>query len=243
MPSLKHLDQLSKSKFHIVSTKKLKPELLSQLQLTGIELTQHNFINPSIEIPGNIEQYTIHKHIVITSKTAVEGWIEIVNQLKIDTRQQAVYCLDTGTRQLASHHNLNVAEVATDAISLAKKIADDKSIKAITFICGNLRRDDLPAFLRANSVEVEELVVYRTKLTPIKIDKPIDSILFFSPSGIDSFLLVNKKPNGIVFCIGQTTANHAAKKGLSPIKVAEQHTAESLVDSVIKYYKTQTIHA
>lgn len=232
-----------KSKFHIVSTKALKPELVSLLEQAGAEVSQHNFISPSIEIPANIEQYTIHKHIVITSKTAVKAWLEIIDRLKLDILQYSVYCLDAVTHKLATQHNLKVSDVASDAISLAKKIAADKSIKAITFICGNLRRDELPAYLRTNAIEVEELIVYRTKLTPTKINKPVDSVLFFSPSGIDSFLLVNKKPNAIVFCIGQTTANHATKKGLSTIHIAEKHTAESLVQTVIKYYQTTTLHA
>ena len=232
-----------KTKFHIVSTKALKPELALALERVGAEVRQHNFISPSIEIPANINKYAIHRNVVITSKTAVKAWLEIVDRLKIDVLQYSIYCLDAGTHKLASQHNLKVAEIATDAISLARKMVDSKSIKAITFVCGNLRRDDLPVYLKANGIEVEELVVYRTKLTPTKIGKPIKGVMFFSPSGIDSFLLINKKENVTAFCIGQTTANHAAKKGLSPIQIAEQHTPESLVQCVINYYKTKTIHA
>jgi uroporphyrinogen-III synthase len=234
---------LKKIKNHIVSTKVLNGELVQALELAGLELTQHDFIEQVIEFPENIYHVKFDPIIVLTSQTAVIAWSELVHWLNLNDSHFSIYCLEGATQKLALKNKFNVVGVAADSASLADKILENKSIKEITFICGNLRRDELPNKLKDKDVQVSEFVAYKTELTPIKIESHYDGIIFLSPSGVDSFLSKNSLTKATAFCIGQTTATHAVEKGFVEVKIANTPSQESLVKSVIEYYKSQTVHA
>lgn len=229
--------------FHIVSTKVLKEELVHSLESARIGITNLDFIIKTFTIPENIDSALIDQIVVLTSKTAVEAWMKIVEQLNLDSKKYKMYCLAAGTQTICLHNGLTVAGVAKDAVSLADIIMKDKSISSLTFICGNLRRDELPVRLKKSGIKVNEIVAYQTKSQSIKIDRPYDGVLFFSPSAIDGFLSLNSTHSSVAFCLGQTTANYAHQKGFRECLVAEIHTPESLVKTVVNYYKNKTVHA
>jgi uroporphyrinogen-III synthase len=64
---------------------------------------------------------------------------------------------------------------------------------------------------------------------------PTDGILFFSPSGIKSYVLKNAITTETLFCIGNTTATEA-KKHSTNIIIAKNQTIESVIESVKKHY-------
>lgn len=99
---------------------------------------------------------------------------------------------------------------------------------------------------------VHEVAVYRvipnSSLSPNEIEEalssPIDIACFTSPSSLDAlFELAGKARvlsalrNATIACIGPVTAAHAIKHGLSVSIVASNHTAQGLVESVVKFVK------
>ena len=90
--------------------------------------------------------------------------------------------------------------------------------------------------MKSAQVNFNEIQVYETTLTPHKIKTKVDAILFFSPSGVESYLAENKIKNEICFCIGETTAE-ALEKTTRNIIVAEQPSVENVIDDVIAEYK------
>src|SRR5258706_481721 len=137
-----------------------------------------------------------------------------------------------------------------DSSSLADVIMQDSPIKSVTYICSNIRRDELSSKLRTKGVEVKEIVGYHTQPTPVKINEQYQGVLFFSPSGIDSFLQLNlASPSPLErvgvrsFCIGETTAAHAISKGFKDVQVAEHATPESVIQKVIQYFIKNPVHA
>ncbi len=234
---------MTKTNFHIVSTKVLKPALIHEMESIGLKVTQADFISKTIQIPDSIDQLSLHSTIVLTGKTAVEAWIEIAKRWKLDLKEFTVYCLASATQEATIHYGLKIKGVATDATSLAEVILTDTSITAVTFVCGNLRRDELPNKLKKNGVDVWEIIAYQTEPVPVKVDQCYDGVLFFSPSAVDSFLSLNEINSSACFCLGKTTADHARQAGCTEVIVAESPTAESLVKKVINYYKNQVLHA
>lgn len=232
-----------KNKVHIVSTKILNPELIHRVETADITITQKNFIQKTICIPENLNKNSIRTTIVLTSKTGVLAWIEIAEKLRLDIKLYDVYCLTFGTKTLAVKHGLRIAGDAPDAPSLADVVLKDKSIDKVSFVCGNLRRDELPDRLKYYGIDVQEISAYSTSFTPVEIHEHYKGVLFFSPSAIDSFLQLNKNTSCTAFCLGNTTANHARKVGFSEIHVPEVSTPESLIEKVIHVYKNKTIHA
>ncbi len=231
-----------KKNLHIVSTKILNWELVQRMESFGFQVTQADFIRKTIQVPEEISSISINPVIVLTSKTAVEAWVESSKQLPRDVIKFPVYCLAMATQTAARERGLNIVGVAPDANSLADLILESKVITSVTFVCGNLRRDDLLIKLKSNGVRVLEIEAYKTELTPTKTDHHFHGVLFFSPSAVDSFLSLNSIDSSIAFCLGKTTADHARAAGFSEVHVAESHTPESLVQTVINYFNL-LVHA
>ncbi|TEB40719.1 uroporphyrinogen-III synthase, partial [Flavobacterium circumlabens] len=105
-----------------------------------------------------------------------------------------------------------------------------------TFFSGNLRRETLPQALKEADVKFNEIQVYDTSLTPQKIKTAPDAILFFSPSGVESYLKENIIKKEKCFCIGETTAD-ALEKITKNIIIADQPTVEDVIEDVIEEYK------
>ncbi|MCI0617805.1 uroporphyrinogen-III synthase, partial [bacterium] len=181
-----------KTPYHIVSTKVLRPELVQQLEATGALVTQHNFINTRIDLPGNLSKESIQDVIVLTSKTAVEALIRIADSLQLNMNKNRIYCLSEGTKKLILSKGLTVAGAATNSSLLADQVLKDGNIRSVTHLCGNLRRDNLPDQLKYAGIKVHEVIAYKTELSPIAIKKPSDAVLFFSPSAVESYLSENK---------------------------------------------------
>ena len=106
----------------------------------------------------------------------------------------------------------------------------------ISFFCGDKRREELVSILKNNNTIVNEIECYKTLLTPQKIDKNINGIMFFSPTGIQSFLLENNPENKIAFCIGDTTATKA-KEHFKTVLVSRTATIDGVIEAVNQYYK------
>jgi uroporphyrinogen-III synthase len=213
------------------------------VEAAGIKITQKDFIQKTINVPANLARNSICPTIVLTSKTGVQAWITIVDKLRLDVKQYAIYCLAFGTKALAIKHGLRIEGDASDATSLADVILKNRNIDHVSFICGNRRRDELPETLKFYGVDVQEICAYSTDFTPATINEQYNGILFFSPSAVDSFLQLNKSTPCTAFCIGNTTAIYARKVGFSDIQVAGISTPEFLVEKVIHFYKNQEIHA
>ncbi|GAA6764644.1 hypothetical protein AAFH68_05750 [Flavobacterium sp. CGRL1] len=69
-----------------------------------------------------------------------------------------------------------------------------------------------------------------------KIKANPEALLFFSPSGVKSYLKDNTINKQLCFCIGETTAE-ALHKITKNIIIADQPTIEDVIEDVIQEYK------
>lgn len=177
-------------------------------------------------------------YFVFTSSNAVK--IILTSGIALQSKKMA--CISGETKKLLIENDIAVNIEADDAKSLADKLAQAKT-KSVVFFCGNIHRDELPQTLKVAGIEVDEVIVYQTHLTPVVVNEYIDGILFFSPSAVDSFFIKNQLSSTTVcFCIGPTTARHLASKTTATIQIAASPSQEKLIDQVINYF-TQPIHA
>jgi uroporphyrinogen-III synthase len=110
------------------------------------------------------------------------------------------------TKSFLEKKGFTVIESADYAEDLIEVIDSKYKGNSFTFFCGNIRKNTIPFYFQQNKIAYNEIVVYETKLKPHQIKKPFDGILFFSPSGVSSFLENNTLENKMCFCIGTTTA-------------------------------------
>jgi uroporphyrinogen-III synthase len=211
----------------ILSTKKLTHSQKELLLNANISFVEANFIKPKsidFECESNIENG------IITSKNAVKSILK--KQIKISN----CFCVGDKTEEILIKNGFSVVEKGYQANALAEKIIKKHSHKNFTFFCGDKRREELPVLLKKHNIILNEIEVYKTKLTTKQIDGSFDGILFFSPSAIQSYVLRNEFEDATVFCIGRTTEAEA-KKHTNNIITANKATIENVIVQVVKHFK------
>lgn len=210
--------------YTVLSTKVLDKNQQQLLLNAGIGFVEYDAIK--IE-PLNFQQRGIVENAIITSQNTVKRLVE--NKVDINN----CFCVGTKTKQLLEEHQYKVIETADYGSLLAQKIIAKHKQKTFTFFCGLKRRDELPGLLRENNVQFDEVHVYDTILNQKKIERTFDGVLFFSPSGVLSFIQENNLQNTTAFCIGSTTAEEA-KKHTNNVIIASRPTIENVIVQVVK---------
>ena len=214
----------------ILSTKKLSKVLKNKLSDAKIELVEKNFIQTKAVV---FETPQLNAFLVFTSKEAVKS------VLKSDVKNVhsiSCFCVGSKTRNFLEKKGFIVLESADYAEELIQIIESKYKTNSFTFFCGNIRRNTIPDFFQQNKIAYNEIVVYETKLKRHQIKEPFDGVLFYSPSGVNSFSEKNSLENKTCFCIGTTTAK-ALENKTNNIIIASQPTVENVITEVIKYYK------
>ena len=130
---------------------------------------------------------------------------------------------------------VEVLEIAASARELANLIQEKYNNWSFTYYCGNLRLDTLPRVLDSIGVSWEEIISYETHPVFKKFDKSFDGILFFSPSGVESYTSENTIAGAKAFCIGPTTAL-SAQKYTDRIYISESPGSGELVDLALREF-------
>jgi uroporphyrinogen-III synthase len=223
---------------HIVSTRSLQSTAVERLHKHGCTVTLHDFISKKLQIPDYATREFLSSDIVLTSQTGVEAFLTLIKKLQLSPADYRTHCIAQATKQAAVQAGLFVKTSAPNALLLAKEILQHKDIRSVTHICGNRRRDEVSEKLNAGGVEVQDVVSYRTELTPISIEQDYDALLFFSPSAVDSFLNGNELKQVPCFCIGQTTESNVKQKGFTQTYIPEAPSEDALVNLVIEHFTT-----
>lgn len=221
---------MSKS-IQILSTKKLSGEQKQALVKANIEVIEADFIQTQNK---PFELKDLNENLIFTSQNAVHSVLSNPDSEKLKSKN--VFCVGLKTKILLSESGFNVVAYTGYAADLAEIITLIYRHESYTFFSGNLRRETLPQALKGAEVKFNEIQVYDTSLTPQKIKNAIDGILFFSPSGVESYLKDNTIKKETCFCIGETTAE-ALDKITKNIIIADQPTVEDVIEDVIEEYK------
>lgn len=216
---------------NILSTKILLSEQKQALINAGFSVTEANFIK--IE-NSNFDLKEINDNLIFTSQNSVQS--VLLHQKREELKSRNVFCVGMKTKALLEENGFNVMVYVDYAADLAEIITLIYSNESYTFFSGNLRRETLPKALKEAEIKFNEIQVYETILTPQKIKTPVDSILFFSPSAIESYLKDNKIKNEICFCIGETTAE-ALDQITNNIIIADPPSIENVIEDVIEEFK------
>ncbi|MGS2762553.1 uroporphyrinogen-III synthase [Sinomicrobium sp. M5D2P9] len=215
----------------ILSTKKLLPGQRDLLLYAGFRLIEADFIKIAYR---DVDLISIKDHLIFTSSNAVKSVLQHKNSEAL--KNKPCFCVGKKTADLLKRNGFKVVVRKDYAKELATEILQNYANYRFTFFCGNLRKDDLPGTLSAHHIDFNEIEAYTTQLAPRKIASRPEGILFFSPSGVESFLTENNIADEICFCIGSTTAK--ALKGITKnIVIANTPEVESVIAGVAKYFK------
>ena len=216
----------------ILSTKTLTSKQRQVFLNADFDLLEQDFI--TIE-NNNFELKNINDNLIFSSQNAV---LSVMNQPNWEQQKtKNVFCVGIKTKELLEQNGFKVDVYMDYASELAEIITLIYNKETFTFFSGNLRKETLPKALKEAKINFNEKEVYQTKLTPFKISKEekFDGIMFFSPSGVESFLKDNKVKNETCFCIGYTTAA-ALEKATKKIIIAESLTIEDVIECCINEF-------
>ena len=217
---------------NILSTKKLLPNQKQELAYANINLIEEDFIETNSK---NVELSTVNDNLIFTSQNAVQSILNHPNVEKLKSKN--VFSVGIKTKDLLTENGFNVIAYTGYAADLAEIISLIYANEKFTFFSGNLRRDVLPNTLTENEIIFNEIEVYETNITSKKIKEKLDGILFFSPSGVESYLKENTIKDETCFCIGETTAETLENKKIKNIIIANKPAVENVIAEVIEYYK------
>jgi uroporphyrinogen-III synthase len=216
---------------NIVSTKKLLPLQKQLLFEAGISVFEEDFIETKIK---SFELSKVNENLIFTSQNAV---LSILQHSKCEElKGKNVFCVGMKTKELLTQNGFEVVAYTGYASDLAEIISLIYSTESFTFFSGNLRRDILPNTLKENGITFNEIEVYETIITSKKMTSKQDGILFFSPSGVESYFKLNSIKDESCFCIGETTAEALENKKVKNIIISEKPSVESVITQVIEYY-------
>ena len=190
----------------ILSTKKLTSSQMKMFQNVNISVADYD----AIEI--NYIDFESPKKIscgIFTSQNAVKAFFSHHNRNSSEIEK--VFCVGEKTKSLLEKNGQKVIKMMENASELANFIKKTHKNDTFHFICGNFRRDEIPSVLKNENIALFEVKTYETFLKTSNIEQKWDGIMFFSPTGVQSFSAENKIENRLTFCIGKTTSSEAKK--------------------------------
>lgn len=213
----------------VLSTKKLKLTQRSLLLQTGVSLVEYNAIHIELlpfKTPTNIE------NAIFTSQNAVLSFQKSIPK-NISLTIHNCFCVGEKTKALLEHYGHEVVMMTEYATELSNYLVENHAESSFYFFCGNIRSDEIPTRLKENNINFNEIIVYETTLNPKKFERTFDAVLFFSPSGVQSYFEKNNNHNSIAVCIGTTTADEA-KSYMDNVVISNNTTVESVIAKAVK---------
>lgn len=210
----------------LLSTKILAPGEQKRLAQAGFQVSQYDALTITLnkfEIPETAE------HCIFTSQNAAQAYLDNVVTNTLCT----AYCVGEKAALLLSENGHKIAEIGQNSDDLAQKIVKKHKNQAFFYFSGNLRRPELPLVLTQSQIDFKEVQAYTTRINYKAFETAFDLVLFYSPSGVQSFHKTNKQTDYQAICIGSTTANEASKH-TNNYHVALHTTVAGVIDAALK---------
>lgn len=225
----------------ILSTALLPEASLLALSEQQIHCEEFAFIETEIKLSNEdalfIKNLAKQKALVLfTSAQAVEA-VHFCLGKEIPDWQICCISGATKTALVALFGEDKIVASAKDALDLLEEMKEILP-QRVVFFCGNKRLDTLPVRLIDKGYELVECIVYDTVFKPQKMTGMFDAILFFSPSGVESFFMKNEMDKEtMLFSIGKTTAKALQQRVNNPVIISAQPDKNILVQTLIDFYK------
>jgi len=221
-------------KVKVLLTKSFSDEYLKGFEAYNIEWLQHPFIKFNYKHLPDLQKQIedVSAPYIFTSQNAAIGFEK---NAVLSEERKVCFCLNGATQGALENSGWKVIATANTSEALADKIAQS-NIKKAVFCCGNIRMNVIPEKLQQAAIELREFVVYDTFFNSTSIEQQFDVIVFFSPSGVESFFVSNSLGNEVIaFCIGESTAQALSRLWKGKVVTADTPSAKSLLHQIVAY--------
>ncbi|RJQ59331.1 MAG: uroporphyrinogen-III synthase [Stygiobacter sp.] len=218
-------------------------------------------ISNSIELNQSLEQFEKYDWLIFTSSNAVESFVAITRQRKIELSHTKIAVVGNETAERCKEHKLEVSLIPTEfsTAGLLKEFSKIDLIGEKIFIpCSSLSRKDLNIGLTELGAEVTSVPTYEVlendlnglekELMQIQNKRP-DIFVFTSPSSFRNYLSLLKIENAetyfnsaVICSIGKTTEAAINAYGINVNIVPELFSLRGVEEAIKKYFSvTQNI--
>ena len=186
--------------------------------------------------------------IIFTSRNAIDHFFRICDELRVKMSQETkFFCTSEAIAlYLQKYTQYRKRKVFYGDMNNNKELRTllikHRDATRFLYICAEVRKDEIPAFMLANNFNYAEGTMYRTVPNDLKTVKPskYDMLIFFSPSGIHS--LFNSFPKFKqeklkIGAYGKTTADAVLDKGLRLHIMAPLGTTPTILVALDQYLK------
>lgn len=199
-----------------------------QVDYAAEPLIDIELIMPDIAFFQKIAGY--HKNWIITSQWAAK-WFKLYFKEVGFTSADSVFCLSEKQAQIIAEcsNSIYVAN-KLNVKSLSQLVQQKASGKLNVCLKGNCS-------LPATGFEFVDVEVYQNHALQATISGGYSVYVFFSPSGIESFLQGGNKiaKNAKVVAIGNTTAQKARASFQNQVLVSEEQNELSTIQTAVKH--------
>jgi uroporphyrinogen-III synthase len=219
---------MTRQPIYFLSTGTLPDEAVTAASEAGITLDVVPFIDVEY-----VDIKTLNPEVAVF--TSVHAVISVKRWLPSPSPNLRIYCIGGATYRavVEAFGEQAVVGRAGSAGELAELIRtrEPGPREKIIFFCGDRRRKELP------SIGVSGKMVYRTVLTPHKVERTYDGIAFFSPSAVESFFSVNNIATSIpLFAIGPTTEAAIRAVCPNPVITGAEPDKAALIRKMINHF-------
>jgi uroporphyrinogen-III synthase len=224
-----------------------------------IEITPPDSWQP---VDKTIESLHMYDGLIFTSANGVEFFFQRMNVHEVpldDVKNKLLFSVGEKTKQTLEHLGLSVTAVPDKftAQDLTKMLQqEDLKGKSFLFPRGNLGNDSLPETVKTLGAHVEAVTVYKTMKPKFENIQRIRSLIlygsvnvatFTSPSTFRNITTLFSRQDLKQFfsktkiaVIGPVTAKAVEDAGYDVEIIPKISTVESLVETIVKHFDSQT---
>lgn len=205
----------------VLFTKKIDGDFLSEHLSKDILTESQSFISTQTQ---KVEPYPLENlSVIFTSSNGVNAFFE--NQFSLYNTLY-IYSVGKKTEKALNMFGFQSTKVKKNAAELANYLKENKSKEHFIHFGGNLSLD----IFNDEKVEYQKEIIYQTKLLYPKVTQNYHAIVFFSPSGVESFMKNNSLENRMIFSIGETTSKTLKKYTKNRIFTSQKNTLTDLLE-------------
>mgnify|MGYP003307138904 CR=1 FL=1 len=214
----------------LLSTKKLHFHQLERLMAARCNVIDYNAIRIENQ-PFSITEQP--NYWVFSSQNAVHSFLANPTAKQYD---KPILCVGEKTKSLLEENGRKVIKTAQNMQKLVVFIEKNMKNDHFLHICGNRKLADFASGMQKAGIYYAEVTAYHTHLVSrVQTPEP-QGLMFYSPSGVESYLQNNSIGASWCFCIGETTAN-AVRLLTKHLTVSPKPDADLLVAATATHFR------
>lgn len=152
--------------------------------------------------------YLKNYSLIFTSVNGVKAFFHNgfqPNENFAEANYNRIYAVGKKTKAELRKNGFGTFKVFRNAQEMCEFIIENANSESFLHFCGDLSLDILNEALPLQNIQYKKIIVYTTDLLEPKITSTYDVLVFFSPSGVRSFVKNNALSAKFIFSIGATT--------------------------------------